>query len=209
MKKYIYTFGNGQAEGAGQMKELLGGPGAGLAEMNRIALPVPAGFTIPTEVCTYYYANSQQYPADFEKALRAGVAHIEKVMNAKFGDPKNPLLLSVRSGARASMPGMMDTILNLGLNEEAVRGLGECSGNPAFAKDSFARLQHMYQDVVEEPLPQDPWKQLMGAVGAVFRSWNSKRAIEYRRINRIPAEWGTACNVQAMVFGNMGEDSGT
>jgi len=209
MKKYIYTFGNGQAEGDGQMKELLGGKGAGLAEMNRIGLPVPAGFTITTEVCTYYYANSQQYPADFEKALRAGVAHIEKVMNAKFGDPKNPLLLSVRSGARASMPGMMDTILNLGLNEEAVRGLGECSGNPAFAKDSFARLQHMYQDVVEEPLPQDPWKQLMGAVGAVFRSWNSKRAIEYRRINRIPAEWGTACNVQAMVFGNMGEDSGT
>ncbi len=209
MKKYIYSFGDGHAEGNGTMKDLLGCKGAGLAEMNIISHPVPACFTITTEDCTYYYAHDRQFPQDLEKSLQAGVAQIEKIMGSKFGDSKNPLLLSVRSGARASMPGMMDTILNLGLNEETVRGLGASSGNPGFAKESFARLKTMYEEVVGESLPQDPWKQLLGAVGAVFRSWQSKRAIEYRRINRIPGDWGTACNVQAMVFGNMGEDSGT
>ena len=208
-KKFVYTFGDGKAEGLGNMRELLGGKGANLAEMNRMGLPVPPGFTLTTEVCNYYYDNAKKYPADLEKQIQKGIAYIESVMGAKFGDSKNPLLVSVRSGARASMPGMMETILNLGLNDETVKGLAVQSNNPKFAEESYGRLKHMYQDVVERELPQDPREQLMGAIGAVFESWEGKRAIEYRRIHHIPGSWGTACNIQAMVFGNLGDDSGT
>ncbi len=238
------------------MKDLLGGKGANLAEMANLGIPVPPGFTISTEVCAIYSENNQQLPKSLEKDMKEGISFIEKKMAAKFGDPENPLLVSVRSGARASMPGMMDTILNLGLNEETLKGLIERTGNDRFGYDAYRRFIQMYSDVVLEidrenfehlldalkkskgvkldtdltagdlkglcdkfkslvenklgrPFPDDPWEQLNGAIGAVFRSWNNKRAIEYRRINNIPAHWGTAVNVQAMVFGNMGDDCAT
>ncbi len=262
--KYVYHFGK-KTDGDGKMKELLGGKGANLAEMTRIGLPVPPGFTISTEVCTYYYANKRTYPKVLQAQMEDGVKLMEKQLGKKFGDKSNPLLLSVRSGARESMPGMMDTILNLGLNDETVDALAESSGNPRFAWDSYRRFIQMYGDVVmgvqklpsedEEPFelviekvkkkllgnahaedtdlstddlkvlvsefkklvksrigkafPNDPWDQLRGAVGAVFSSWMNDRAIVYRRKYNIPAEWGTAVNVQSMVFGNTGEDSGS
>ena len=262
--KYVYHFGK-KTDGNGKMKELLGGKGANLAEMTRIGLPVPPGFTISTDVCTYYYANKRTYPKVLQAQMEEGVKLMEKQLGKKFGDKSNPLLLSVRSGARESMPGMMDTILNLGLNDETVDALAESSGNPRFAWDSYRRFIQMYGDVVmgvqklpsedEEPFelliekvkkkllgnahaedtdlsaddlkvlvsefkklvksrtgkafPNDPWEQLRGAVGAVFSSWMNDRAIVYRRKYNIPAEWGTAVNVQSMVFGNTGEDSGS
>ncbi|MDO8526304.1 MAG: pyruvate, phosphate dikinase [Deltaproteobacteria bacterium] len=210
MTKFIYTFGDGKAEGSAAMKELLGGKGAGLAEMSLLGLPVPPGFTLTTEVCSHYYSHNEQYPPELEAKVAEAFQHIETTLKGpKFGDAANPLLVSVRSGARASMPGMMDTVLNLGLNENTLKGLAEKSKNIEFAKESFKRLQQMFQNVVGKPLPHDPHEQLWEAIGAVFKSWNSERAVEYRRIHRIPADWGTACNVQAMVFGNMGDDSGT
>src|SRR5712664_3779836 len=263
--KYVYLFGNKKADGDGSMKPLLGGKGANLAEMSRIGLPVPPGFTITTEVCTYYYENKKTYPKTLEPAVKAGVAFIEKIMGTKFGDKSAmPLLVSVRSGARDSMPGMMDTILNLGLNDETVLALVQATQNERFAWDCYRRFIQMYGDVVmgvqksagedHEPFevvihglkherhradiedtamsvddlkelvqrfkdliklrtgkefPQDPWKQLWGSVGAVFGSWMNDRAIVYRRKYGIPAEWGTAVNVQAMVYGNTGENSGS
>ena len=260
--KYVYFFGGKKADGKAEMKSLLGGKGANLAEMVNIGLPVPAGFTITTEVCTYFYDNNKKYPKELEKQVLDSIKKIEKEMGAKFGDKKNPLLLSIRSGARASMPGMMDTILNLGLNDAAVEALIKTTNNPRFVYDSYRRFVQMYGDVVlglqpedkhdHDPFevildakkkkkkitkdtdltaddlkelvqefkdeikkrtghdfPTDPMKQLWGAVGAVFQSWMNDRAIVYRRLNGIPAEWGTAVNVQSMVFGNMGEDSGT
>ncbi len=263
MTKYVYTFGNGQAEGRAGMKNLLGGKGANLAEMNLIGVPVPPGFTITTDVCTEFTANGKD--AAFSligKDVQAAVAYIENITGTKFGSKENPCLVSVRSGARASMPGMMDTILNLGLNDLAVEGIALKSGNPRFAWDSYRRFVQMYGDVVlgmkphsktdidpfEEIIehmkeencikedtdftvenlktlvlrfkaavlnvtgrdfPVDPWEQLWGAVAAVFESWMNDRAIYYRRLNNIPVEWGTAVNVQAMVFGNMGGNSAT
>ena len=260
--KFVYFFGGKKAEGKAEMKNLLGGKGANLAEMVNIGLPVPAGFTITTELCTYYYNNKKTYPKELKAEVLKALARTEKVMGAKFGDNKNPLLVSVRSGARASMPGMMDTILNLGLNDKTVLGLIEKTNNPRFAYDSYRRFVAMYGDVVlgmkpedkhsidpfEEILekkkeevgvvgdtelsaedlkdivkrfkaavkkntghdfPENPMDQLWGAVGAVFSSWMNERAIVYRKLNDIPAEWGTAVNVQSMVFGNMGDDSGT
>ncbi len=260
--KYVYFFGGGKAEGNAQMKDLLGGKGANLAEMTNIGLPVPPGFTITTEVCRYYYENDKTYPKGLYEQVRKALENVEKEMGAKFGDPENPLLLSVRSGARSSMPGMMDTVLNLGLNDVTVQGLIKQSGNPRFAYDAYRRFVSMYGDVVlglkpqtkddidpfEEILekkkeekgvhydveldvealkelvvefkqaikdrlgidfPEDPEEQLWGAIGAVFSSWNNQRAVVYRKLNNIPDWWGTAVNVQAMVFGNLGEDSGT
>ncbi|HLX94321.1 MAG TPA: PEP/pyruvate-binding domain-containing protein, partial [Verrucomicrobiae bacterium] len=263
--KYVYQFGNKTADGNGGMKPLLGGKGANLAEMARIGLPVPPGFTITTEVCTHYYANKQTYPKALAPMVEAGVAQIEKIMGTKFGDKTAmPLLVSVRSGARDSMPGMMDTILNLGLNDETVLALVKATKNERFAWDCYRRFIQMYGDVVmgvqksanedHEPFevvihklkhdrhhseiedtkltvsdlkelvkrfkalikertnsefPQDPWKQLWGSIGAVFGSWMNDRAIVYRRKYGIPAEWGTAVNVQAMVYGNTGEESGS
>ncbi len=263
--KYVYHFGNGKADGDGSMKALLGGKGANLAEMSRIGLPVPPGFTITTEVCTYYYANKKTYPKELQAMIKNGVAQIEKIMGTTFNDKKNfPLLVSVRSGARDSMPGMMDTILNLGLNDDTVLSLAAATKNERFAWDCYRRFIQMYGDVVmgvqkrpsedHEPFevvihdlkheryhadiddpklttddlkelvvrfkklvrertgkdfPADPWKQLDGAIGAVFGSWMNDRAIVYRRKYNIPSEWGTAVNVQAMVFGNTGEQSGS
>jgi pyruvate, orthophosphate dikinase len=263
--KYVYLFGNGKADGDGTMKPLLGGKGANLAEMSRIGLPVPPGFTITTEVCTYYYANKKTYPKELQNLVKSGIAHIEKFMGMTFGDKKKfPLLVSVRSGARDSMPGMMDTILNLGLNDDTVLALAAATKNDRFAWDCYRRFIQMYGDVVmgvqkrpnedHEPFevvihklkheryhadiddpkltvedlkelvvrfkalvrertgkdfPADPWKQLDGAIGAVFGSWMNDRAIVYRRKYNIPSEWGTAVNVQAMVFGNTGEQSGS
>src|SRR5579883_1171250 len=256
MAKWIYSFGNGNAAGKGTMRELLGGKGAGLAEMSRIGLPVPPGFTITTEVCTYFYQHKRRYPPELKAQLAAALAKVERGLGRRFGDARNPLLVSVRSGARASMPGMMDTVLNLGLNDETVRGLAAASGNERFAYDSYRRFIQMYGNVVlgiehhhfedrlerlkedhgksldtelvaeelaelvasykalvrEElgrPFPQKPEEQLWGAIGAVFGSWNNQRAITYRRLHGIPEAWGTAVNVQAMVFGNMGEDCAT
>lgn len=263
VKQYIYSFAGGNAEGDASMKNLLGGKGANLAEMANIGLPVPPGFTISTEVCTYYYDNQKSYPENlFEKDIPLALRKLEERLGKKFGDTENPLLVSVRSGARASMPGMMDTILNLGLNSETVEGLARKSGNPRFAWDCYRRFIQMYGDVVLElkptdkkqidpfeaileakkhelgiqldtefsvgdlqdivakykeailektgkTFPEDPYEQLMGAIGAVFNSWNNERAIVYRKLNHIPGHWGTACNVQAMVFGNMGLDCGT
>ncbi len=255
MTKWVYTFGDGAAEGNADMRNLLGGKGANLAEMSRVGVPVPPGFTITTEVCTYYYENNHTYPADLKDQVLAALAGIEAKMGKKFGDPKNPLLFSVRSGARVSMPGMMDTVLNLGLNDETVVGLAEKSGNEKFAYDSYRRFIQMYGDVVmgvhsskfeavldrvrEEngykfdnqmtveqlkavikeykeicekdghPLPQDPKEQLWGGIGAVFGSWMVDRAIYYRKLNNIPGDWGTAVNVQTMVFGNYGDTSAT
>ncbi len=256
MTKWVYHFGGGSAEGRADMRNLLGGKGANLAEMSALGLPVPPGFTATTEVCTHYYANANKYPAELTAQVEAGVAHIEKIVGLKFGDPKAPLLVSVRSGARVSMPGMMDTVLNLGLNDETVKGLAAKSGDARFAYDSYRRFiqmfgnvvlgveHHNFEDIldfhkqdkganldteltaedwqqviadykakVEEelgrPFPQDPKEQLWGAIGAVFGSWNIPRAVTYRKINSIPEDWGTAVNVQAMVFGNMGEDCAT
>src|SRR4051812_12573821 len=254
--QWVYTFGGGKAQGRSGMKDLLGGKGANLAEMANLGLPVPPGFTITTAVCTHYYANAQKYPRELEKQIDAGLAHIARVTGRRFGDRANPLLVSVRSGARASMPGMMDTVLNLGLNDETVEALATKSNDKRFAYDSYRRFITMYSDVVlgvehhhfedlldrhkeqqsytldtdltaddwsqlivkykqrveEEsgkPFPQDPHEQLWGAIGAVFRSWMNQRAITYRRLHNIPESWGTAVNVQAMVFGNMGETSAT
>ena len=263
--KYVYTWGNGKADGDGTMKPLLGGKGANLAEMTRIGLPVPAGFTITTEVCTYFYANKKTYPKELQAQMEAGIDNMEKSMGYKFGDAKGfPLLVAVRSGARDSMPGMMDTILNLGLNDDTVKSLALATNNPRFAWDCYRRFIQMYGDVVlgvqkgegedHEPFetvieqfkheryhadiedsaltaddqrelvtrfkvlvkdrtgqdfPTNPWDQLRGAAGAVFGSWMNDRANVYRRKYNIPTEWGTAVNVQAMVFGNTGETSGS
>jgi pyruvate,orthophosphate dikinase len=205
----IYCFGSTGADGAADMRALLGGKGAGLAEMARLGVPVPPGFTIPTTACRYYHSHSAQLPPNFENAVRAGILHIESALGRKFGDSQNPLLVSVRSGAAQSMPGMMETILNLGLNSSTTQGLARCTGNSHFAQDSHERLRHMYEKVVQQKLPQDPWEQLWAAIKAVFESWNTKRAIEYRRIYDIPDDGGTAVNIQAMVFGNTGDRSAT
>ncbi|MCL1821342.1 MAG: pyruvate, phosphate dikinase, partial [Prolixibacteraceae bacterium] len=263
MAKYVYTFGAGKAEGKANMKELLGGKGANLAEMNLIGVPVPPGFTITTEVCTLYNEKGKEYTFDLIKGeVEQAVKLIEQQTGTLWGDKSNPCLVSVRSGARASMPGMMDTVLNLGMNDEAVEGIARKTNNDRFAWDSYRRFVQMFGDVVldmkprskeeidpfEEIIeemkeekgiqldtqfttddlkelvkrfkeavykvtgkifPTDPWEQLWGAVAAVFNSWNNERAIFYRRLNQIPDEWGTAVNVQAMVFGNMGLTSGT
>ncbi len=256
MTQWVYSFGNGTADGDAGMKELLGGKGANLAEMAGLGLPVPPGFTITTDVCTYYYDHEKTYPDDLKDAVAAALAKVESGLGRTFGSTDKPLLVSVRSGARASMPGMMDTILNLGLNDETVEALAKESGDDRFAYDSYRRFIQMYSDVVlgvehhnfedvleehkdrlskdldteltgddwkavvkdfkklvadelGEDFPQDPQAQLWGAIGAVFGSWMNARAITYRRINDIPAAWGTAVNVQAMVFGNMGEDCAT
>jgi pyruvate, orthophosphate dikinase len=255
-KKFVYFFGGGKAEGNTRMRNLLGGKGSDLAEMTSLKIPVPAGFTVTTEVCNLYYDNKKKYPAGLKEQVKAALGKLEKAMGMKFGDPKNPLLLSIRSGARISMPGMMDTILNLGINEKTVKGLIENSGDARFAYDSYRRFIQMYSDVVlgvsreklEEfisekkaekgvkldteltsedwkelvhtfkevvkrnsgkDFPEDPEKQLWGAIGAVFESWDNPRAITYRKLNKIPYDWGTAVNVQAMVFGNMGGQSAT
>ncbi|MGZ8477684.1 MAG: pyruvate, phosphate dikinase [Candidatus Binatia bacterium] len=260
--RLTYSFNSGKAEGNARMREVLGGKGAGLHEMTRIGIPVPPGFTIPTSVCSYFYAHRQLYPKGFEKAVVNALGKIEKTLARRFGDPENPLLLSVRSGARESMPGMMDTVLNLGLNDGTVEGLAVHSRNRRFAYDSYRRFVQMYADVVMgiksadkdavDPLtqileskktrrgirndtelsaddlrelvseykreiesrlgkefPEDPYEQLWGAIGAVFGSWNNDRAIAYRELYRIPHHWGTAINVQAMVFGNHGDDCAT
>ena len=264
--KYVYFFGGGKADGNESMKNLLGGKGANLAEMAghpKLRLPVPPGFTVTTEVCTYYYKNKRNYPKILHAQVKEALMVMEKLTGKKFGDPKNPLLLSVRSGARKSMPGMMETVLNIGLNDITIQGIIEQSGDERFAYDAYRRLIMMYADVVMEkgsgiepkgkgirktldeqlerikhnrgykidteltaaelkelvkeykktvkkmlgkPFPDDPMEQMWGGISAVFASWNGKRAIEYRRIEKIPDEWGTAVNVQAMVFGNMGED---
>jgi pyruvate, orthophosphate dikinase len=270
MAKYVYFFGGGKADGNESMKNLLGGKGANLAEMaghKALQLPVPPGFTITTDVCTYYYDNKKTYPKELKKQVEDALARVEKLMGKKFGDPVNPLLLSIRSGARRSMPGMMDTVLNVGLNDTTIQGLIAKSGSARFAYDAYRRLIMMYADVVMEkaegiepkggkgirkqldemleqvkhqknykidteltvddlkmlvvefkkkvleamgkPFPEDPKAQLWGGIGAVFMSWNGKRAVDYRRIERIPDEWGTAVNVQSMVFGNLGETSAT
>ena len=261
--KRVYTFGNKEAEGNGKMRELLGGKGANLAEMNLIGIPVPPGFTITTEVCTEYYAHGKQTVIDLLRPeVEKAIQNIERLTDRKFGDKDKPLLVSVRSGARASMPGMMDTILNLGMNDHAVEAISKLSGNPRFAWDSYRRFVQMYGDVVlgmkpaskedhdpfeviideqkelrgvkndtdlttddlkelvrkfkeavkkqtGEDFPTNPWDQLWGAICAVFGSWMNERAILYRKLNNIPAEWGTAVSVQAMVFGNMGNNSAT
>ena len=262
---YVYYFGDGKADGAGRMKPLLGGKGANLAEMTRIGLPVPPGFTITTEVCTYFSENKRTYPRGLEAQVEAALAKVEKSVGKKLGDKERPLLVSVRSGARDSMPGMMDTILNLGMNDTVVEIVAQKSNNPRFAWDSYRRFLQMYGDVVmgvqkragedHDPFesviehlkderygnhnfpdvqltvddlkklvqrfkdlikertgksfPQDPRAQLWGAIGAVFGSWNNDRAVVYRRKYGIPHDWGTAVNVQTMVFGNMGNTSAT
>ncbi|MCH8124461.1 pyruvate, phosphate dikinase [candidate division KSB1 bacterium] len=260
--KMVYSFGDGKAEGKSEMKHLLGGKGANLAEMSNLGIRVPAGFTITTEVCKRYYANDHKYPQELEAQVKEAISEVENSMGAKFNDSTNPLLLSVRSGARASMPGMMDTVLNLGLNDVSVQGIIKQSNNERYAWDSYRRFVQMYGDVVmdlkpeskeaEDPFeviidemkavrgvkldadliaadvkelvtlfkmlikekkgadfPTDPWEQLWGSIGAVFNSWMNQRAITYRKLNGIPADWGTAINVQAMVFGNMGDDCAT
>ncbi len=255
-KKFVYFFGSGKADGNGTMKELLGGKGANLAEMTNLGIPVPPGFTITTEVCTYYYKNKKQYPPSLEKELNVAVEKTEEILGKKFGTGNAPLLFSVRSGGRVSMPGMMDTVLNLGLNDESVKSLAEMAGSERFAFDSYRRfiqmygnvvkgipsekleqaledikkkkgvkldtdlnaddlkelvviLKDKYKEIVGEDFPQSPYEQLWNAVGAVFGSWNNQRAITYRKLNGIPDEWGTAVNVQSMVFGNIGNDCAT
>jgi pyruvate,orthophosphate dikinase len=261
-KKVIYFFGNGKAEGHANMRDLLGGKGAGLHGMTRLGVPVPPGFTITTEVCRYYYAHRRSYPKRLSSQVHAALARLEKELGRRFGNRDNPLLLSVRSGARESMPGMMDTVLNLGLNDQTVRGLIRQTRNPRFAYDAYRRFVQMYSDVVlglkaeakseadpfvsilerkkksrgvrfdtdlatedlkdlvdtfkaevkarsGKEFPDDPHDQLWGAIGAVFGSWNNDRAVHYRQLYHIPHEWGTAVNVQAMVFGNLGEDCAT
>ncbi|MDE2487254.1 MAG: pyruvate, phosphate dikinase, partial [Alphaproteobacteria bacterium] len=254
--RWVYTFGGGRADGDASMKNLLGGKGANLAEMSALGLPVPPGFTITTECCTHYYAEGRTYPADLKDQVAKGLAQVEQITGKTFGDPLNPLLVSVRSGARASMPGMMDTVLNLGLNDETAEGLAKLAGDRRFAYDSYRRFiqmysnvvlgldHHMFEEILDEhkerldvtidtalsaedweavvadykkaveaeqrkPFPQDPHAQLWGAIGAVFASWMNDRAKFYRRMHDIPESWGTAVNVQAMVFGNMGETSAT
>jgi pyruvate,orthophosphate dikinase len=256
MTQWVYSFGAGHNEGRADMRNLLGGKGANLAEMASIGLPVPPGFTITTEVCTAYYDNGQKYPDDLAQQVRAALALVEEAVGNRFGDHHRPLLVSVRSGARVSMPGMMDTVLNLGLNDQTVEGLVLASGDARFAWDSYRRFiqmygsvvldvdHHRFEEIIEHvkldtgknedteltasewhrvvdgykemvaevtgrPFPQDPETQLWGAIGAVFGSWMNQRAVTYRRLHDIPAEWGTAVNVQAMVFGNMGEDCAT
>ncbi|HTV89400.1 MAG TPA: pyruvate, phosphate dikinase [Stellaceae bacterium] len=256
MTKWVYRFGGGAAEGSGEMRNLLGGKGAGLAEMSNLGLPVPPGFTVTTEVCTHFYEHGKAYPPELTEQVAAALAAVEEQIGARFGDPGRPLLVSVRSGARASMPGMMDTVLNLGLNDKTVEGLARQSGDARFAYDSYRRFLQMYGQVVlgiehhhfeelledhknetgasldtelsaddwraivdgfkdivrsetKKPFPQDPQEQLWGAIAAVFGSWMNARAVTYRRLHGIPAEWGTAVNVQAMVFGNMGQDCAT
>jgi len=256
MTQWVYSFGAGHNEGRADMRNLLGGKGANLAEMASIGLPVPPGFTITTEVCTAYYDNGQKYPDDLAQQVRAALARVEEAVGNRFGDHHRPLLVSVRSGARVSMPGMMDTVLNLGLNDQTVEGLVTASGDARFAWDSYRRFiqmygsvvldvdHHRFEEIIEhvkldtgknedteltasewhrvvdgykemvaevtgKPFPQDPETQLWGAIGAVFGSWMNQRAVTYRRLHDIPAEWGTAVNVQAMVFGNMGEDCAT
>ncbi len=256
MTKWVYSFGDGSAEGQSDMRNLLGGKGANLAEMSNLGLPVPPGLTISTEVCTYYYENKETYPPDLKAQVQAALDKVGQIAGRVFGDAKNPLLLSVRSGARASMPGMMDTVLNLGLNDVTVEAIAASSGDARFAYDSYRRFIQMYsnvvlevdhhhfEDILEEykdrkgyhldtdlkadewkaligsykalveretgkPFPQDPHEQLWGAVGAVFGSWMNARAIKYRELHNIPASWGTAVNVQSMVFGNLAETSAT
>ena len=261
-EKYVYLFGTSQSEGDKEMRNLLGGKGANLAEMAQLGLPVPAGFTITTEVCTYYYNHDQTYPSELKDQVERAIAEVEKTMDMRFGDAANPLLLSVRSGARVSMPGMMETVLNLGLNDEIVQGLIEQSGDPRFCYDVYRRFVQMYGDVVmglrpedeketdpfealldakkhargvtldselsaedlrelvaefkaeiakrlDREFPEDPHEQLWNAIGAVFGSWQGQRAIRYREIEDIPHDWGTAVNVQSMVYGNMGDDCAT
>src|SRR5712671_6450551 len=254
--QWVFTFGDGKAEGKAGLRDLLGGKGANLAEMANLGLPVPPGFTIPTSVCTYFYAHGKTYPKELQAQVEKALQHVGKLTGKAFGDSKNPLLVSVRSGARASMPGMMDTVLNLGLNDRTVEAVARKSGDRRFAYDSYRRFITMYSDVVlgvehhhfeeilddhkdrngytldtdlgaddwaelvgrykervedehGEPFPQDPHKQLWGAIGAVFGSWMNQRAVTYRRLHGIPESWGTAVNVQAMVFGNMGATSAT
>ena len=265
--KSVYFFGNKKADGNADMKNLLGGKGANLAEMTNLGIPVPAGFTITTEVCTYYYQNTQSFPQDLDKQIKLSIKKVEQAMRKKFGDNKDPLLLSVRSGARMAMPGMMETVLNIGLTSKTIPGIIAKTDNPRFVYDAYRRLIMMYADVVmeksagiepqegsgirhqlekildlykkekkyksdidlsgedwkimtekfksrikkvfESEFPDDPYKQLWGGIKAVFQSWNGKRAINYRRIEGIPSEWGTAVNVQAMVFGNTGDLSAT
>ncbi|OYV85124.1 MAG: pyruvate, phosphate dikinase, partial [Acidiphilium sp. 21-68-69] len=256
MSKFVYSFGPGASDGSAAMRNLLGGKGANLAEMASIGLPVPPGFTITTEVCTAFYDNDRAYPEGLREQVDAALAKVEAEVGRRFGDKHNPLLVSVRSGARVSMPGMMDTVLNLGLNDVTVQGLAEGAGDSRFAWDSYRRFiqmygsvvlgvaHHRFEEIIEnvkldegatedtqlsaqdwhrvveaykevvqaetgKPFPQDPHDQLWGAVGAVFGSWMNQRAITYRRLHEIPADWGTAVNVQAMVFGNMGEDCAT
>jgi pyruvate,orthophosphate dikinase len=256
MTKYVYFFGDGQAEGSGAMRNLLGGKGANLAEMTAIGLPVPAGFTLSTEVCSAFYANNRHYPDGLKEEVAEHLQRVEQLMGKRFGDRDNPLLVSVRSGGRASMPGMMDTVLNLGLNDQTVQGIIRQSNDARFAYDSYRRFIQMYanvvmgmngdalEDILEEmkhrrdveldtglsaddlkqlvalfknkvketlgrDFPEDPHEQLWGAIGAVFGSWMNPRAITYRRLHNIPADWGTAVNIQSMVFGNMGDDCAT
>lgn len=256
MTKWVYSFGNGTAEGAAEMRNLLGGKGANLAEMSNLGLPVPPGFTITTEVCTWYYENEKSYPDTLVAEVASALEKVGVATQRKFGDPQRPLLVSVRSGARASMPGMMDTVLNLGLNDQTVEAIAAEANDRRFAYDSYRRFIQMYSDVVlgvdhhefeeilddykdrnelsldteidadawmgiiekfkalvetelDKPFPQDPQEQLWGAIGAVFSSWMTARAVTYRRLHDIPGSWGTAVNVQAMVFGNMGESSAT
>ena len=256
MAIWVSGFGGGSAQGNATMKELLGGKGANLAEMSNLGLPVPPGFTLTTEVCNLYTANGHCFPAALKGQVRDALTAVETIVGARFGDRDNPLLVSIRSGARVSMPGMMDTVLNLGLNDETVVGLAKRSGDPRFAYDSYRRFIQMFGDVVlgvdhyhfeallehhkeakgltldteltaedwqalvqqyktlvqrelGKPFPLDPNEQLWGAIGAVFQSWNNQRAVTYRRLHNIPGDWGTAVNVQAMVFGNMGEDCAT
>src|SRR5215831_18208563 len=254
--KWVFTFGDGKAEGKAGLRDLLGGKGANLAEMVNLGLPVPPGFTIPTSVCTYFYEHNKTYPKELKAQVEKALTRVGKLTGKAFGDARNPLLVSVRSGARASMPGMMDTVLNLGLNDTTIEALAEKSGDRRFAYDSYRRFITMYSDVVlglghhvfeeildehkdrngymldtdleaddwaelvtrykdrvaEElgkPFPQDPHAQLWGAIGAVFGSWMNQRAITYRRLHNIPESWGTAVNVQVMVFGNLGATSAT
>src|SRR5471030_3131521 len=254
--KWVFTFGDRKAEGKAGLRDLLGGKGANLAEMANLGLPVPPGLTIPTSVCTYFYAHDKSYPKELKAQVEKALDHVGKLAGKAFGDAKNPLLVSVRSGGRASMPGMMDTVLNLGLNDKTVEALAEMSGDRRFAFDSYRRFITMYSDVVlgfehhhfedildtfkdgqgysldtdltgddwvdvvgrykdavaretGQDFPQDPHAQLWGAIGAVFSSWMNARAVTYRRLHDIPESWGTAVNVQAMVFGNMGDTSAT
>jgi len=255
-KKYVYFFGAGKAEGKGTDRKTLGGKGAGLAEMTSIGLPVPAGFTISVDTCEYYWANGKKWPAGLDKEIKAQLAQLEKTTKKKLGDPKDPLLVSVRSGAARSMPGMMETILNLGLNDKSVEGLATATNNPRFAWDAYRRFLQMYsttavglsKELLEDKLhhlkapigvkgdheipaenlkelcgefkaffreqtgkdfPQDPWTQLVGAINAVFGSWNAEKAVTYRRVEKITDLKGTGVIVQQMVFGNMGDDSGS
>ncbi len=265
--KYVYFFGDGRADGNAEMKNLLGGKGANLAEMVSLGIPVPPGFTVTTEVCTYYYANGKKYPSELKEQVNSALARCEKIMGAKYGDPANPLLMSVRSGSRRSMPGMMETVLNLGLTTKTIPGMIKLTGNERFVYDAYRRLIQMYSDVVMEKaagiepaedkgirvqlehelekvkkargikfdsdlsaddlkkltdtykkiikkvlgkeFPDDAQAQIWGGIGAVFQSWNGRRAVNYRRIEGIPEDWGTAVNVQTMVFGNMGDNSAT